>query len=376
MSPLRDRLDVLRRDLRMVANDLVGRRGPTFAVRAPLARHAHIIASGNQLLSPRPTKIVSITRETTDAVTIELDEAASFHPGQFLTLLVTIDGVEHRRAYSISTAPHDGRVAVTVKRMGLVSSYLVERARPGDRLQVLGPSGSFGLKPDAARKRTVVLIGGGSGITPLFSIARAVLFHEPESRVALLFGNRSLEDAIFRDALPNDARFTVRHVLETPPSEWSGGVGRLDAATCARELSALEVEDAEFYLCGPEPMMNAAREALLSRGVDPAHIHEEKFTSPTQRKSRLPMAPQPIRVGQKTAIASPGQTILEAGLAAKIALPYSCTMGGCGACLVKVVEGDVEMEEPSCLTREEREGGYVLACVARAQSPVTIEVPS
>jgi ring-1,2-phenylacetyl-CoA epoxidase subunit PaaE len=334
-----------------VANDWLGRRSQPFAIRAPLARHGHVLST----FAPRASSIRKITRETRDAVTLELDTDVTFRPGQFLTLIVTIDGVEHRRAYSISTAPHDRRVAVTVKRMGLVSSYLCDRAREGERIQLLGPSGSFGVTIDPERARHVVLIGGGSGVTPLFSIARAVLHSEPASRVTLVLGNRTEQDIIFRDAIAaiDDPRFTVRHVL--------GPV-----------LELPELPDGEHYLCGPEPMMVVVREALHARGV--TEIHEEKFTSPTQRKSRLPIAQQPIRIGDATVIATPGQTILEAALQHQVALPYSCTMGGCGACKVRVVAGDVEMEEPSCLSSSERAAGYVLACVARAESPITIEV--
>lgn len=348
-------LQALSRDLRTVANDLFGQRTQPFAVRSALPRHAHVIAD----FAPRPATIRKITRETADAVTLELDADVEFHAGQFLTLIVNIDGREHRRAYSISTAPHDGRVAVTVKRMGLVSSYLVERAREGDKLQLLGPSGSFGVTP-GERARHVVLIGGGSGITPLFSIARTILAREPASRVSLYFGNRTEADIIFRDALAaiDDPRFAVTHLLGE----------RLELG----ELPA----DGEFYLCGPEPMMVVARKALSAMGVEPARIFEEKFTSPTQRTSKLPLAPQPIRVGDKTLVAQPGQTILEAALAAKVSLPFSCTMGGCGACKVRVLDGSADMEEPSCLSASERAEGYVLSCVARAETPITIEVPS
>ncbi len=351
-------LMALRRDVRTVANDLFGQRPQPFAIRTALSRHHHVIL-GSAGFAPRPTTVRKLTRETRDAVTLELDAELDFHAGQFLTLIVNIDGTEHRRAYSISTAPHDGRVAVTVKRMGLVSSYLCERAREGERLQLLGPSGSFGVTP-GERARHVVLIGGGSGITPLFSIARTILHSEPQSRVTLFFGNRTEADIIFRDALAaiDDPRFTVKHLLGE----------RLELP----ELPA----DGEFYVCGPEPMMAATRQALLAAGIDAAQIHEEKFTSPTQRKSRLPVAPQPIRVGDKTVTAQPGQTILEAALAANVSLPFSCTMGGCGACKVRVVDGEVDMDEPSCLTAAERAEGYVLSCVGRAESPVTIEVPS
>lgn len=349
-------LTTLSRDLRTVTNDLFGRRPAPFSRRTALGRHHHVLQSlrtNQELLAPRTVTVRKLTRETRDAVTLELDASFDFRAGQFLTLMIEIDGVEHRRAYSICTAPHDGRVAVTVKRIGLVSSYLNERVREGDRLRILGPSGSFG----ETLSDEIVLIGGGSGVTPLLSIARAAL-QKPHARVSLILGNRTREDAIFHDQLEAlaDDRFTVRHVFGE----------RLE--------TDFPVIDGEYFLCGPAPMRVAAREKLLSLGIAPARIHEEKFSSPAQKKTRLPTAPQPVAINGRTVHASPGQTLLEAGLSAGIAMPFSCTMGGCGACKVKLVNGDVEMEEPTCLTAEEREGGYVLACVARAHSAVAIEV--
>jgi len=363
-------LENLGRDLRALTNSWTGKRPAPFSRRVALGRHAHILASGP---AERPARIGAITRETADAVSLEIVEDApiAFVPGQFLTLVVRIDGEVHRRAYSISTAPHDGRVTITVKRIagGRVSSYLVERAREGEAVEILGPSGSFGFAPEASVARRLVLVGGGSGITPLFSIARAVLHVEPRSRITLLLGNRSNDDIIFRERLAElaqDDRFSVRHVLGE----------RLD---CERELQSIELDDADVYICGPEQLMAAARAAVLARGVDKARVHEEKFTSPTQRSVTLPIAPQKINLKVdgviRTVTATPGQTLLEAGLAAGAPMPYSCTMGGCAACKVRVLDGDVASEEPNCLTAEEREKGYVLACVSRATSTATIEVP-
>ncbi len=353
-------LQTLGRDLRTLTRDWLGARPAPFSTRVALGRHAHVIASGTELLAPRPARIAAITRETADAATLEIEAGElSFTPGQFLTLVVSIEGRVHRRAYSISSAPHDG----------LVSGHLVERAREGDRVEILGPSGSFGFAPSADRARKIVLIGGGSGITPLFSIARSVLHVEPRSRLTLLYGNRSEADIIFRDALDElarDDRFSVRHALG-------------ERMECVRELASIDLDEADVYICGPAPLMAAAREAVLARGVAKARIHEETFTSPTQRSVTLPIAPQSINLRvngtMRTVIAAPGQTILEAGLAGGAPMPYSCTMGGCGKCKVLLVDGDVASEEPNCLTAEEREQGCVLACVARATSTATIEVP-
>ena len=179
------RLRSLRRDLAAVA--------ATFSARppAPVARTSAPVSS----LTPRRLRIARIVRETADAVSLVLEDPSgasiSFAPGQFFTLHVSVGGEVHKRAYSASSNALDGaRVAVTVKRVasGRVSRHLVGHAHEGDAIDVLGPSGSFTPAP-AQGARLLVLVGGGSGITPLSSIARTLLASEPETRIALVYGN-------------------------------------------------------------------------------------------------------------------------------------------------------------------------------------------
>jgi ferredoxin len=135
-----------------------------------------------------------------------------------------------------------------------------------------------------------------------------------------------------------------------------------------------------FYLCGPEPMMKASRAALVARGVAANRILEERFTMPhlrTRATNAAALSPQLLTIrangaGVREVYVAPDQTMLEAGLSSGVKMDYSCTMGGCAACKVRLCDGEVEMEEPNCLTPEEREQGYVLACVARVRSPATI----
>jgi ferredoxin-NADP reductase len=385
----------VKRDLRMLVDELRGRRPAPFRPRTARVRPPGA-APAQVALATRRLRVASLVRETRDALTIELEDptgaAITYLPGQFFTLLVPIDGRVVRRAYSACRPAGEGaaasRVAVTVKRIdgGLVSGHLHSRLAEGDSLEVLGPSGTFTVTPDAATERELVLLGGGSGITPLMAIARAVLAAEPGSRVALVYGNRGEADIIFRAALAELAaahpgRFTLRHVLSEPPAGWSGGTGVLDAATCARELDALAPGPAaEYFVCGPAAMMAAARAELDRRGVAPARVHEERFASPAgpSATTTAGAVAQPVRVALRGAstdlIAAPGQTILEAGLAAGLDMPYSCTLGGCGACKVKLAEGRVVADEPGCLTPAEAEAGYVLACISRPASPCSVKV--
>jgi len=379
------RLRSLTRDLRSAMATLGGRS------LSPVVRITERRAAPSPVASaPRSMRVARVVRETHDAVTLALEDVTGapvpFAAGQFFTLFVPLPGGEiAKRAYSSSSSPLHG-VSVTVKRVhgGRVSTHLVERARAGDVLDVLGPSGGFTPSP-AGGPRRILLVGGGSGITPLMSIARTLLETEPQTRVALVYGNYALGDVIFRDALDamvdeHAGRFVVRHVLERPGEGWTGGAGRLDGEALARELALLG-EDAraasDCFLCGPDPMMRAARVCLEARGVAPASIHEERFVS-AHAPSGPASGPQPVVVWRKGAerrfVVPAGRTVLESALDAGVAMPFSCTVGGCGACRVRVVDGDVAMDEPNCLSPEERASGHVLACSARPRGPCTLEV--
>jgi ring-1,2-phenylacetyl-CoA epoxidase subunit PaaE len=401
----------LRRDASAVAGRIAGRRSPPLTRRPTAERPAHrgddvgVATRTAALLSPRTVRVARVVRETPDAVTLVLEDPSAsagrdpshppfaFVPGQFFTLLVPIGDEILRRAYSASSDARDGeRVAVTVKRLagGVVSNHLNDHVREGDLLQILGPSGSFTALPDAAvAPRHLVLLAGGSGITPMMAIARTVLAVEPAARVTLVYGNRGEADIIFRAALDELAhahapRFVVRHVLSHPPAEWTGGVGMLEEDVVRAELDAMGDlgERLRFYLCGPEPMMRASHASLRARGVPEAQIVEERFNMPHLRpRVAAPLSaeagPQVLTIhangaGTRDVYASAGQTMLEAGLSAGIAMDYSCAMGGCGACKVRLCEGEVEMEEPNCLTVQERADGFVLACISRLRKPARI----
>lgn len=369
---LRSRLDTLQRDVAMIRAGLTGTRPPPFSRRA---------TSTASLLAPRRVRVVEIVRETADSVSLRLVDVDGtrfrFLPGQFLTVLLTIDGEPVRRAYSISSEAGDvDSVTITAKRVpnGRGSRWLNEAVAVGDVLSVLGPSGSFTIVPDEDAARDVVLLGGGSGVTPLMSIARTLLARERRSVVRLVLGNRSADDVIFARALAELAaahpeRFVVRHVF--------GSV--LDRAALARELDAFgaPVVPTWYYLCGPAPMMEEARAALAVRGVAPSAIHEERFTNPNAGpRAATATAKVTLRLHRSThaITVAAGQTLLEAGLAAGVAMPFSCAIGGCGACKVKVAEGVVAMDEPNCLTDEERTAGCALACVGHPSDGAVIHV--
>ena len=342
----------------------------------------------------RTLRITRVVQETPEAMSLHLEDvsgaALRFEAGQFLTFLLELGGDTLRRSYSLSSSPLDGPGAsITVKRIGggRASTWLHANAREGLTLLALGPQGSFVLPrrvPSSARH--VVLLAGGSGITPCLSIARTLLRTEPESRVTLTYGNRTEADIIFREALEklvaeHGTRLSVRHLLEQPAGMSAVETGRVDRGAVARTLALLGPEPGstayEYYVCGPAPMMDAVLAELDARGVSSDHIHVERFTSPEHpagNRAELPPQDITLRLGaQDYALRTArGQTILDAAIAAGAPLPFSCAVGGCGACKVKLDSGTVDVETPNCLTREERAAGYVLTCVGRATSTCTL----
>lgn len=376
----------LRADASAVLDALRGRHAPPTITRK--ARRPAPAAPRGATAIARALVIAEVRRETADAVTLVLTDPTGapigFRPGQFFTLLIELDGELVRRAYSACSSYLDPtRVAITVKRVagGRVSNHLNDRAAVGDPIRVLGPSGDFGTAPDPAQARHVVLIGGGSGITPLMAIARGVLAVEPASKVTLLYGNRRAADIILASAL--DAlvaahpALTVRHVLEEP-DPCAVRTGRLDEATVASLAAELGLDaTAEYFVCGPEPMMAAAKAALIARSIPATRIHEERFASVRATPVRGPQLATIRIAGKAREVTVPtGGSLLDAGLDAGLAMPFSCAMGGCGACAVELVSGAVDLDEPNCLGADERARGTILACVARPLGPCVIAVPA
>jgi uncharacterized protein len=347
-----------------------------------LKRHAVAPATENLL---REVRIAEVRRETPSAVTLVLEDierpgSFDFRPGQFFTLVADIDGRPVRRAYSASSAPGASRLEVTVKQVegGRFSTHVHRNLRAGERLSMRGPSGAFHADPAAAHE--VVLVAAGSGVTPMMSMIRTLLAASGTPRIALLYSSRSEEEVIFADELlrlekENPGRFAVTHVLTRER-------GRLDAAGAHSWLTELRPsEDARYYMCGPEALMDTIRGVLTELGVPDDRVHHERYTSGTDSTATTAMATAPqvmvVEDGAHevgSAVVEPGQTLLDAGLAAGLSMPYSCTVGNCGDCMVKLRVGEVAVNEPNCLTPQQKADGYVLTCVGCPLSKVTLDV--
>ncbi len=303
-----------------------------------------------------PVRITRIIEETADTRTYALDAPFAYRAGQFLTFRVC----GTLRSYSMSSSPDtDGELMTTVKRVpgGLVSNWVQDHLAAGDTVEVTRPAGVFCLRETSA---PLVAYCGGSGITPIISLAKSALATTSRP-VRLLVANRDADSVIFAAKLDELAgrypdRFEVRHHLDTERGLITGGQVR-DFAGDDRQ--------ADFYLCGPEPFMDLVEGALLDRGADPDRIFVERF-------DRAPESPQGGETGgtltivlsgkRQTVAQHSGETLLESARRAGLSPPFSCEAGNCATCMAHVTEGEAKMRVNNALEDDEIAEGWVLTC--------------
>lgn len=325
------------------------------------------------------------------AVPERLADRFAFAPGQWLTVRRWVAGREERRSYSVcaevGAAP---RIGVRLVPDGLVSTWLVREAAPGDVLEVAPPSGTF--TPDLTVPDHHVLVAAGSGITPMVSIAASLLRRCVGARVTLLYGNRGSGSVMFADELAElkDAfptRFQLVHVLSREPREVDVLSGRLDGPrleVLARALLDPRVAH-RWWLCGPLPMVSEARRALARLGVAPERVRGELFhagepptdegPSPARRPAGPAGAGGPtsrvtvVLDGRASTVELPrGQRVLDGAQRSRPELPFACRGGVCGTCRARVTRGRAVMRRNFALEPAEMAAGYVLTCQALPDS--------
>jgi len=341
-------------------------------------------------------KVNRVVQETADASTFyfeipeNLKDTFAYKAGQYLTFEAEINGEKVRRSYSLCTyAPADQLPAVTVKRVddGRMSNYMNNHVKAGSEMQVMPPNGKFTVVPDAGRTEHYVLFAGGSGITPMMGITRAIMMHEPGSQVTLVYANRNPESVIFKNALADiekqySGRFKVIHSYDQAPFTWFGLKGFLTEDKVVNLLHQKiggSFASYQYYICGPSPMMDVVKKALSKAGVEASHVHNEYFAAPVS-ENKAPETPAEaafngsakvtVKVYGKTheIVCDDKTTILNACMKNGIDPPYSCTVGVCTTCRAKVHKGTLHMMEREGLTDDEIAEGYVLTCQALPRS--------
>ncbi|MCA1384702.1 FAD-binding oxidoreductase [Bradyrhizobium sp. BRP23] len=352
-------------------------------------------------------RVCAIYRETPDVKTFRLqavDGGAipfTFLPGQFLTYAIENDGQTVRRSYTIaSSAAQTAYVETTIKRQegGLLSDYMHGQLKEGDLVEVTGPSGAFTFTGTEAD--SVVLIGGGVGITPLMAAIRYLSDIAWPGQIYLVYGAQTTEQFIFRDELEYlQRRMNNLHVAATmmraAGTSWMGREGQITAEFLTQAVPDLAKR--RIHLCGPPGMMDALRKTLIGLGVPGEQIKAEAFgpargavpppvnaageaqTADGEAGNRgaAPVGPATATIrfakSGKVAALPPDKSVLEVAESVGVAIDYSCRAGVCGVCKTHLLQGNVTMEVQDALTAEDQANGLILACQARSVGDLVVE---
>ncbi|HDS1736685.1 pyridoxamine 5'-phosphate oxidase family protein [Pseudomonas sp. BP8] len=309
------------------------------------------------------------------------DTPLPFTAGQHLPMRVQLDqGPPLIRTYSVSSAPSDGYLRISVKAQGAVSRYLHERVEVGDMLEVRAPMGSFVL--DSSSPRPLVLIAAGVGITPLMAMLREQLALDQGRQIHLFQGARSLADLPFQQELATlrhaaGGRLQVHRAVSLPEADAVPGrdyelAGRLGIEQIKARLM---LDDYDFYVCGPASFTQDIYEGLRALRVADTRIHAEAFGPSTLRRHgdgepavqvQPPAATESVPVffagSAKEARWQPGSgSLLELAERRGLTPEFSCRGGSCGTCKTRLVSGQVHYPNPPA---ELPEPGTVLICCA------------
>ena len=337
-------------------------------------------------------KIKDIYKETDDCsvLTIDVPDALknefSFHQGQHLTLKADINGEDVRRSYSLCSSPMEDKWQVAVKQIlgGKFSTYVNESLDAGQNIEVMAPSGTFGVDIVEVASKNYLFFAAGSGITPIISMIKTHLKREPNSTCKLFYVNKTAKSIIFKEELEQlrntyFGRLEIYYFLTQEKRDIELFNGRFDDEKMdVLTKIFIDIPDtSEVFLCGPEKMVNYVSNYLMEAGLPKELVHFELFVTglteeDIKRQERL--AKQNVE-GVEVTIIDGGKeflftmtkdydNLLDAALNAGADLPFACKGGVCSTCKCEVKEGDVEMKINYALEEEELKQNLVLSCQA------------
>lgn len=324
----------------------------------------------------------------------------SYHPGQFITFQLLIEGQKVNRTYTISSSPTRPYIlSVTIKRIpgGLVSNWMHDNIKKGTILEALGPSGNFSFVETPSWNKKYLFLSGGSGITPMLSMSRCLTDMKANADIAFVHNARSVEDLIGKAELSymshyND-KFRLTYICDTASGGWSGPTGYLTSEKLEKIVP--DFKDREVFVCGPAPYMKVIKEILQDSDYDMERHHSESFDF-FELSGVRKVAPDKLvvkdeleknktykkdfiielnRFGKKNQFhASRAKNILHTLRDQGTILPFGCQEGLCGSCKALKTSGLVEMRSQGGILKKEEEEGYILLCCSYPRSDLQIEV--
>jgi ring-1,2-phenylacetyl-CoA epoxidase subunit PaaE len=337
--------------------------------------------------------IQEIRRETEDTVTLAFKQPGlrkiKYKAGQYITLLLTINGRKYARPYSFSSSPSlDSLLEITVKKIpnGIVSNYINSNLKVGDIVEILEPAGDF-IFDDLNNDLNVYLWGVGSGITPLFSILKEALFRKKNQSIHLIFGNKNPESTIFFDQinkLQNEFINTFNVTfLYSKVENLIDNKGISNTRITPEIVKSLfsqndKLNTSLHYICGPNNLKTNIQKTLIELGIPLTSIFTEEFNLVVDSKELSSVLDCNVCInnhGEKIEIFVPkGQNILHLALDNDIDIPYSCQTGSCSTCKIKLVEGQLKMVGLEKNRTDLEKNEFLLCCSYPLSSKISIEV--
>lgn len=354
--------------------------------------------------------VSEIFQETPNVKTFRLTDPGgdklpfNYLPGQFITVSVTPNGIPLKRSYTIASSPtHREYCEITVKQeeFGTVSRYLDTEVHTGELLQVTGPSGKFIFTETHAK--SAVFIGGGVGLTPMMSATRYLTDRSWKGEIYFFFSCKDEGSIIFREELLYlQKRYSNLHVFFVLSRQQGGANVDFIPGHITKEIITERVPDIVsrmIHICGPKSMMDAATLMLDELKVPKENIMQEVFAGPPSvAKTQSPATDAPVKPpddkeaeqpaapetpantavvtfakSNKTALLTPDKSVLEASEDIGVNIDYSCRVGTCGICKIKLLSGAVTMAVQDALTDEDKAQHIILACQAKATAPVSVD---
>jgi ferredoxin-NADP reductase len=347
-----------------------------------------------------PLECIEIIEETHNVKSFRFksqkDAWFQFLPGQHTTLFLNIDGADVMRTYTIASSPtRPHTITITSKRMsdGVVTNWMHDNLKVGDVIDALNIGGSFSVALDKPRRK-VLLMSGGSGITPMLSMTRYFVDLAIDVDIVFVHNAQTPEDLIGKYELDyyahHQSNFELNYVCDKADTTWQGESGYLNADMLTRMVP--DYLQREVYCCGPEAYMVNAKGILQASSFDMSCYHQESFdiesstaqqnmAEPNAELVQAPNSDSEI-IEYRVTLTETGRTIscdsnsniLSAIQAKGIGVSFACSMGMCGTCRVKMTGGTVDMETQGGLLKSHEEEGYILTCCSHPTSDVVLDL--